>query len=151
PGVPAPASTRSLPPITAGLALTLFPAGVAPNFASARVAVPLSKAIAIVPHIGGGYLPVPADDVAPILGGGIRFAPAPRWTIEPSGLYARFPKFVAWYQGALRVEADFGPSQNGPPVVKGTLSSSVTRWLWRPELGAPGSEVIEGYAQLEAQ
>lgn len=145
----APASSR--PPISGAVSLELFPAGVAPNYVNARVVLPLSRAVALVGHAGAGYLPLPADDAAQILGGGFRFTLRPGFTIEPSGFYARFPKYVVWYQAALRINAAFGETPNRLPVVRLTLAPSVTRWLWKPDLGAPGAELIEGYAQLELQ
>lgn len=145
----APAPSR--PPITASVALDLFPAGVVPSFATAKVALPLSSGVALVPRLGVGYLPVPADDVGTVFGGAVRFTFGRNFTIEPSGLYARFAKFVLWYQGSLRIAMAFGGAPNRPRTVSLAVTPSVSRWLWRTELGAPGAEVIEGYGELEAQ
>jgi hypothetical protein len=145
---PPPNRVPERPHVNGAVMLDFFPAGFAPNYASAKVAIPLSRSLAIVPRLGGGYIPEPADDYGPIIGGGIRITPG-AWTIEPSGYYASFPKFVSWYQGALRLGAAAGPAE--APTFKLTLDGSVTRWLWGRGLGAPGSELIEGFAELEAQ
>jgi hypothetical protein len=143
-----PPPIRDRPRVSGGVTFDFFPAGFAPNYANAKVAIPFSKSFAIVPRLGGGYIPEPADDYGPIFGGGIRITPG-TWTIEPNGYYASFPKFVNWYQAGLRIGTAFGPAD--VPTLKLTLAASATRWVWRRGLGAPGSELIEGFGELEAE
>jgi len=138
------------PTVTAGLSLDFFPAGFAPSYAQAKVAIALAKTVALVPELGGGYIPAPADDMAVILGGAIRLTPGATWTFEPSVQYGTFPKFVVWYQGALRAHAVFGPAE-APPTLKLGFRASVTRWLWSRGFGAPGAELTEVFATLDAQ
>src|SRR5262249_14981806 len=63
------------PRVGGTLSLSFFPPGIAPNFASASLSIPLSRRVAIVPHVGAGYIPPPADDSAGSVGRGGRRRP----------------------------------------------------------------------------
>lgn len=148
---PDPGETEK-PPVAAGVAANRI--GHV-TYAGARVDVPLSRRVSVIPqtallHISP-YAPGDPTVFVPYVGGGVGYRPAQSWSMELSALYGPMSYGIESWTAIAGVSKEFGgdwANDIAPPVAV-QLAGSWNRFRWANGEGPAGATITQYFGQLE--